>query len=456
MNESNSERIVTRFAPSPTGYLHLGGARTALYNYAYARKNGGKFVLRIEDTDTERNNPEAEKAIIDSMAWLGMDFDELYRQSDRTDIYRKYLEKLITEGKAYESIEDSKNNPGEKINLIRFKNPGEVVTFFDNVCGEVSVDTTDLGDFVIAKNLNSPIFHFANVVDDFEMGITHVIRAQEHLANTPRQILISRAIGATPLNYTHIPLVLAPDKTKLSKRHGAMGVMEYKNMGYLPEALTNFLAFIGWNPGDEREIFTLPQLVKEFSLEKVQKSGGVFNVEKLNWVNKEHIKMLNQAEQFILVQQFMPESVTSLDNYNLNILEDFLPLIIERIEKFSDVATFAQAGEFNYFFEKPLYGKDQLFYGKTKFTGENRYEDLAGIIGETIEHLKNATYWKADSIKESIFGYAQNVGVGDVLWPMRFALSGMEKSPDPFILAEKLGHNETFERLEAAKRLLLN
>jgi glutamyl-tRNA synthetase len=456
MNESNNERVVTRFAPSPTGYLHVGGVRTALYSYAYARKHGGKFILRIEDTDTERNSPEAEKAIIDSMAWLGMDFDELYRQGERTDIYRKYLEKLITDGKAYESIEDSKNNPGESVALIRFKNPGEVVTFFDNVCGTVTVDTTDLGDFVIAKNLNSPIFHFANVVDDFEMGITHVIRGQEHLANTPRQILISRAIGATPLNYTHIPLVLAADKTKLSKRHGAMSVMEYKHMGYLPEAMLNFLALIGWNPGDEREIFTLPQLVNEFSLEKVQKSGGVFNIDKLNWVNREHIKLLNQAEQFILVQQFMPESVTRLENYNLNTLEDFLPLVIERIEKFEDVTVLGNSGEFDYFFDKPLYGKDQLFYGKTKFTDENKYTDLAGIIGQTVEHLKNSKHWKSENIKDSVFGYAQNVGVGDVLWPMRFALSGHEKSPDPFILAEKLGRNETFERLQAAQDLLLN
>ena len=449
-------KVVTRFAPSPTGFLHIGGVRTALYNYAYARKHGGKFILRIEDTDTDRNKPEAEQAILDAFEWLGMEYDELYRQSDRTEIYRKYLEKLITEDKAYESIEDSKNNPGEKIALIRFKNPGEVITFTDVVYGEISIDTTDLGDFVIAKNLDAPIFHFANVVDDFEMGVTHVIRAQEHMANTPRQILIARAIGAKPLNYSHIPLVLAPDKTKLSKRHGAVSVMEYKYAGYLPEAVLNFLALIGWNPGDEREIFTLPELVEEFSLEKVQKSGGIFNTVKLNWVNKEHIKLLNQAEQFILVQQFMPQSVTNLPNYNLSTLEDFLPIIIERIEKFDDVTTLADAGEFTYFFEKPIYGKEQLFFGKTKFTSTNKYEDLAGIINETISNIKNSKHWRADSIKEAIWEYAQNVGVGDVLWPMRFALSGRDKSPDPFILAELLGQDETIERLESAKDLLLN
>lgn len=448
-------KVVTRFAPSPTGYLHMGGARTALYNYAFARKHGGKFILRIEDTDTDRNKPEAEQAIFDACKWLGLDYDEVYRQSDRVDIYRKYLEQLLTDGKAYESIEDSKNNPGEKLALIRFKNPGEVVTFNDNVCGEISVDTTDLGDFVIAKNLNSPIFHFANVVDDFEMGVTHVIRAQEHLPNTPRQILIARAIGAKPLNYSHIPLVLATDKTKLSKRHGAVSVMDYKHMGYLPEAVLNFLALIGWNPGDEREIFTLPELVDEFSLEKVQKSGGVFNIEKLNWVNREHIKKLNHAEQFILVQQFMPAKVAKLVDYNLNTLEDFLPLIIERIEKFEDVKTFAEDGEFTYFFKKPSYEKEGLFFAKTKFKGSGCNDELASSINKTLEYLKESKHWKADTIKESIWAYAQEVGVGDVLWPMRYALSGKDKSPDPFILAELLGKDETIERLELAKKRLL-
>lgn len=451
-----NEQIVVRFAPSPTGYLHIGGVRTALYNYLFAQKMGGKFILRIEDTDTTRNKIEAEQAIIESFHWLGMGYDKLYRQSERTAIYRKYLEKLVSQGNAYESIEDSKTNPGQTVTLIRFKNPNQVVTFTDLVCGQVSVDTTDLGDFVIAKGFDAPIFHFANVVDDFDMGITHVIRAQEHLPNTPRQILIAQAIGATPLNYVHIPLVLAPDKTKLSKRHGAVNVMDYKDMGYLPEALLNFLALIGWNPGDEREIFSLPELIDAFSLDRIHKSGAVFNTEKLNWVNREHIKKLNHAEQFILAQQYMPNDVTELDGYNLNILEDFLPVIIERIEKLSDIKTLAEAGEFTYFFEQPLYGKDQLFFSKTKFTSDNRYADLAGIIDTTINHLKNVSNWQAADIKTSLWTYAENVGVGDVLWPMRFALCGREKSPDPFILAEKLGHGETIKRLSFARDLLLS
>ena len=448
-------KIVTRFAPSPTGFLHIGGVRTALYNYLYAKKNNGKFILRIEDTDKKRNTKEAEQAIIDSMAWLGLDYDEIYRQSDRTNIYRKYLEDLVTKGMAYVSEEESKQDPGKMISVIRFKNPGEIVTFKDNVCGQVSVDTTDLGDFVIAKNFDEPIFHFSNVVDDFEMGVTHIMRGQEHLANTPRQILIARAIGAPDFNYTHIPLVLAPDKTKLSKRHGAISSMEYKNMGYLPEAILNFMALIGWNPGTEQEIFNLNELVDAFSIEKINKSSGVFNIQKLNWVNKEHIKKLNQAEQFLFVQSFLPSDVKSLENYNLEMLEKVLHLIIERIETFGDVSVLAKQGEFTYFFEKPVYKKEELFFSKTKFEGGNRHEDLSAIIQETIKRLKEVNDWNPENIKKSVWDYSEMVGRGDVLWPMRFALSGREKSPDPFSLAYVLGKNETLQRLHNAKELLL-
>lgn len=453
--ENSFKKIVTRFAPSPTGFLHIGGVRTALYNYLYAKKMGGVFILRIEDTDTARNTKEAEQAIIDSMNWLGLNYDEIYRQSDRIDLYRKYLEKLVSEGKAYESIEDSKQNPGEQISVIRLKNPGEVVTFSDNVCGTVSVDTTDLGDFVIAKNFNEPIFHFANVVDDFEMGVTHIIRGQEHLANTPRQILIARAIGAPIFNYTHIPLVLAPDKTKLSKRHGAISSLEYKNMGYLPEAILNFMALIGWNPGTDQEIFHLDDLINQFSLEKINKSSGVFNVQKLNWVNKEHIKKLNQAEQFLFVQSFLTDDIKNLENYNLYVVEKILPIIIERIEKFEDISILSKEGELTYFFEKPVYNREQLFFSKTRFDGQNKYEELAGVVSETIDRLKKSETWHAEDIKKSIWEYAETVGRGEVLWPMRFSLSGKDKSPDPFTLAEVLGKDETLERLNSAKEILL-
>jgi glutamyl/glutaminyl-tRNA synthetase len=289
--ENNENKVVTRFAPSPTGSLHIGGIRTALYNYLFTRQNGGKFILRSEDTDKERSKKEHEDNIIESFKWLGLSYDEFYRQSERTEIYKKYLKQLIDGGFAYVSKEEVVAE-GERSEVIRFKNPNKKIKFNDLVLGEIEFDTTDLKDFVIAKDMESPLYHLAVVVDDFEMGVTHVIRAQEHLSNTPRQILIQEAINAPRPSYAHIPIVLAPDKSKLSKRHGALSVLAYRDMGYLPGAILNFMALIGWNPGDEQEIFTLDELVKKFNLEKVQKAGGVFNTEKLDWVNKEHIKKL--------------------------------------------------------------------------------------------------------------------------------------------------------------------
>lgn len=492
MEGNNHEKVVTRFAPSPTGFMHVGGVRTALYAWLFARKHNGTFILRIEDTDKKREVEGSIEHIIKSLKWVGLDWDEgpdvggpnaPYLQSQRFDSYKKYAQILIDKGLAYadpyteEELEVfRKNAEMEKRPFLyrehRPENPPvwdgsqplrlkipEIKTheWFDIVRGNLSAGPEALDDFVLIKSDGYPTYNFAHIIDDLEMGVTHIFRTDEFISSVPKYLSLYDALEIKRPHMAILPPIMGDDKKKkLGKRDGAKDALDYKAEGYLPEALINFLAFIGWNPGDEREIFTLAELVDAFSIDHIHKSGGTFNVEKLDWVNREHIKLLNQAEQFILVQQFMPVEVTSLDNYNLNTLEAFLPLIIERIEKFGDVTTLAQAGEFTYFFEKPLYGKDQLFYGKTKFTGENKYEDLAGVISETIEHLKKATHWQAENIKDSVFGYAQIVGVGDVLWPMRFALSGHEKSPDPFILAEKLGYDETLERLEAAKDLLLN
>jgi glutamyl/glutaminyl-tRNA synthetase len=286
------EQIVTRIAPSPTGVLHVGTARTALFNYLFAKQNKGKFVLRIEDTDAERSKKEFEEDILQTMKWLGLDYDEMYRQSERQAIYEKYLKQMIESGHAY----ISKESTGERDEVIRFKNPNEVVTFEDKIRGEIKFDTTELGDFVIAKSLNEPLYHLAVVVDDHEMGITHIIRGDDGISNTPRQILIQRAIGAKQPIYAHLPLILGEDKSKLSKRHGAVSIKEYKNQGYLKEAIINHLAMLGWNPGTDQEIFTMPQLIKEFSLEKVSKGGAVFNVEKLDWFNGKHLAKLPEKE----------------------------------------------------------------------------------------------------------------------------------------------------------------
>lgn len=276
-------------APSPTGNFHVGSVRTALFNFLFARKNTGKFILRIEDTDKDRSKKEFEDDILESLKWLGLKYDEFYRQSERIEIYKKYLQKLIDENKAYISAETE----GENREVVRFRNPNKQMVFEDLVRGKVEFDTTELGDFIIAKNLNEPLYHLAVVVDDFEAEITHVIRGEDHISNTPRQILIQEAIDAPRPIYAHLPLILAPDRSKLSKRkHGeSVSLDYYRQKGYLPVAIINYLALLGWNPGTEQEIFTLDELINVFDFSKVHKGGAIFDEKKLAWVNRKHFNL---------------------------------------------------------------------------------------------------------------------------------------------------------------------
>ncbi len=288
-------KTVVRFAPSPTGPLHIGGARTALFNYIYAKQNGGKFILRIEDTDKGRSKLEYEQEIIDGLAWLGITPDAVYRQSERTEIYQKHLRILIKKGAAYLSREAKKDGAeGEEVEIMRFKNPNKQVVFNDLVRGEVSFETAELKDFVIAKSITEPLYHLAVVADDFEMGVTHIIRGEDHISNTPRQILIQEALGAPRPAYAHLPLILAADRSKLSKRkHGeAVSVAHYRAAGILPDAMLNFLSLLGWHPSasDASEVLSFPDLVAQFRLERVQKGGAVLDVNKLNWLNRQYLK----------------------------------------------------------------------------------------------------------------------------------------------------------------------
>jgi len=432
------EKVVTRFAPSPTGLLHVGSARTALFNYLYAKKNEGKFILRIEDTDIKRNKKEYEDDIIKGLSWLSLKYDELYRQSERMDVYKKYLEKIIESGNAYEA-EENEHGTGK---VIRFKNTNERITFNDLIRGEISFDTAELGDFVIAKDMSTPLYHFAVVVDDFDMGITHIIRGEDGISNTPRQILIGRALGAPEPKYAHIPLILAPDKSKLSKRNGAVSVNEYKEQGYIPEAMDNFLALIGWNPGTDKEIFSLSELVKEFDLSKVQKRGAVFNQEKLDWVNKEHIKKLPYGA----LEKEIRERLSEVPE---EILKKLIPIISERINKWSDIEKMKEEGELDYFFNEPEYSNIENIVWK-----KSSKEETCEHIDKLIELLQKTDFSSPSSIKEGIWGYAEEKGRGDVLWPMRYALSGKDKSPDPFALAYILDKEETIKRLNTAREKL--
>ncbi len=434
--------IVTRFAPSPTGKLHVGAYRTAIFSYLYARKNGGKFILRIEDTDKERSTKENEENIIDSLEWLGLEYDEKYIQSENVGRHKEVLLKMIENGHAYISKEAAKDGSGVIKEIVRFKNPNTDVTFTDLIKGPVTMNTEDLGDFVIAKNIEEPLFHLAVVVDDFDEGVTHVVRGEDHVSNTPRQILIQRAIGAPTPIYAHLPLVLGDDKQKLSKRRGALAVTEYRDLGYMPEAILNMATMIGWNPGTDQEIFSKSELIQSFELERVQKSPAVFNQEKLDWFSKEYIRALDDTDFINNIKNYI-----SSDIVDSPMFDKILFLVRDRITKFSDAKElFSIGGEMNFFFEKPSFDTSLLVSPKSKIEG-----DVQSKISEFLSNIKNILTnledWSVENIKEKVMEYADANGRGDVLWAMRVQLTGLAKSPDPFTVAFILGRDEVINRL---------
>lgn len=428
--------VVTRFAPSPTGLAHLGNYRTAVFAYLYAKKFGGKFILRIEDTDRERSKPEYEDNIIESLTWLGLSYDERYRQSEHVESHTKHLNRLISDGYAYISKEEAKDGSGVMREVVRFKNPKKIVVFEDAVHGSIETDTTDLGDFVIAKSVTEPLFHLAVVVDDAEEGVTHVIRGEDHIPNTPRQMLIREALGYPHPTYAHLPLVLSEDHTKLSKRKGALPVTEYKAMGYLPEAIINFMAFIGFNPGGEREIYSLEELVPLFDLAKINKAGAIFNPEKLKWMNKEHIRKQSRESQLAAIKQYMK-------NYPDEMLDKLLPSIIDRISAYGELAML-EGTEFRFFITPPSIEKERILY-KDDEPSVALYH-----LKQVVEILNTADFSSPESIKFAIMPYAEKEGKGNVLWPLRMSLSGQERSVDPFTILYVLGKEASLARIAAA------
>lgn len=455
MNARVPGTIVTRFAPSPTGMFHVGGIRSALYNYLFARKHGGVYILRCEDTDKKRSKKEYEDYFLEVFRWLGIEHDEYYRQSERTATYRAYLERLIAEGKAYVSKEKPEKE-GDREEVIRFRNPERDVTFDDVVLGAITFNTKELGDFVIARELDEPIYHFTVVVDDYEMGVTHIIRGQEHVSNTARQILIQEAIGAPRPVYAHASIILNEERAKLSKRDPTVRpALEYRDEGYIPEAMLNFMALLGWNPGTEQELFTKDELIQAFSLERMQKPGAIFNPEKLEWINKEHMKRLSDDERLARLAVALPESIRVLPGYSDAALRSALPVLTERITHFGEIREFAEQGEVAYFFTDPdIPSADALIWKNLKGrpdAAELTRTHLRHVI-ELIESLTGG--WSADTIKQVLWPYADAHGRGDVLWPMRYALSGRDRSPDPFQLLAILGKEIGLKRLRRAHELL--
>ena len=487
--------VRTRMAPSPTGLLHIGGARAALFNYLFAKKNEGSFVLRIEDTDLERSLPEFEKNILESFKWLWIEWDEgpdiegkygPYRQSQRTDIYKKYIEKLIAEDKAYycfcsqQELEAQRQYQmsqglaprysGKCANLdketvkkylaegkptiIRFRVPAKKVSFDDLIRGKLEFDAGLMGDIIIAKDLNTPLYNFAAVVDDFEMKISHVIRGEEHIPNTPKQILMQEALGFSKPLYAHLPLILGPDKTKLSKRHGATSVLEFKKQGYLPEAIINFMAFLGWNPGDEREIYSMSSLIKEFSLEKVQKAGAVFNIKKLDFLNGFYIRQRSAEKLTELCLPYLIEAglVGEKEKINLEILIKIVSIYQERLKKLSEIVELT-----DFFFKTQLeYEKNLL---KWKEMSDKEIKNSLNRLEKLLSKIKIED-WNKGNLESILLPEAEKMGPaaqkdrGYLLWPFRVALTGKQASASPFEIAEILGKEKTLKRIEEAKKLL--
>lgn len=467
----SNKKIRTRFAPSPTGLLHIGVARTALFNYLFAQKNNGVFVLRIEDTDKERSKPEFETDITNSLEWLGTKWDEFYKQSERKEIYKKYLEKLLKEKKSYfcfcssEELEAQKQeqesrgaapkysgkcknlsekevreniNQGKKA-VIRLKVPEKKVIVNDLVRGKIEFDTGLIGDIVIAKDLETPLYNFSVVVDDFEMKITHIFRGEDILPNTPKQIIVQEALGIKTPKYGHLPMILAPDKSKLSKRHGAVSVTDYKNQGYLPEAILNMIAFLGWNPGTEKEIYSMKELIKDFSVEKIQKSGAVFNIQKLDYLNGYYVRKKSIKELAELCKPYLPEA-------DIKEIEKIIPLYQERIKKLSEITELTDF----LFKEKLQYDKELLRWKKM---GDREVSDSIDKLLNILSKIEKRD-WTQKNIENDLQEAARKESDrGILLWPLRVALTGKKQSAGPFEIAAVLGREKTIKRLEEAKEI---
>ena len=481
--------VRTRIAPSPTGYLHIGLARTALFNYLFTKKHEGSFVLRVEDTDLERSSLEFEKDIIENLKWLGIDWDEgpdiggkygPYRQTQRTDMYKKYIEKLIAEDKAYycfcseEELEAQRQYQmsrglapkysGKCANLdketvkkylsegkpsvIRFRIIPKKLHFDDLIRGRVEFDTELMGDIVIAKNLETPLYNFAVVIDDFEMKISHVIRGEDHISNTPKQILIQEALGFSQPLYAHLPLILGTDRSKLSKRHGATSVSDFRKQGYLPEALINFMAFLGWNPGDEREIYSMNSLIKEFSLEKVQKAGAVFNIKKLDFLNGFYIRQRSPEKLTELCLPYLIEAGFIIkEKADLEYLKKIISIYQERLKKLSEIVELT-----DFFFKEKLnYDKNLL---RWKEMSDKEIKDSLNKLEKLLSKVKPED-WNKTNLERVLLPESEKIGDrGKLLWPLRVALTGKEASAGPFEIAEILGKEKTIKRIKEAKDLI--
>lgn len=483
------KQIKVRFAPSPTGHLHIGGARTALFNYLYAKHNGGKFLVRIEDTDLARSSYESEQVIINDLKWLGINWDEgidvggengPYRSTERTGIYKEFIDRLIESGKAYycyctqgeleaeRKVSEGKGqmplysgrcrhlDEGQRKKFeeegrkptIRFRVPeNEVIRIDDKVRGTVEFDSNGVGDFIIVKSDGIPVYNFAVVIDDYLMEISHVIRAEEHLSNTPRQILIYDALGFEKPEFAHVSLILGHDRTKMSKRHGSTWVEQYRDAGYLPEAIVNFLALMGWSPESEEEIFSMEQLVEQFSLDRVSKNPAIFDNDKLNWMNSQYIKaaplekITDLAIPHLKNAGFIGENI-SQETYMwikkiVSCLRDGLSYVSEITRKVG-----------------------MFFDDSVKPENEETAEVLKGeqvpALIETFKDKINEAEVIDQAFGKSVFKVIQKeTGIKgkNLFMPIRVALTGQMHGPEIYEVIDILGRETMLKRLEHVKNL---
>ena len=460
----------TRFAPSPTGYLHVGGARTALFCYLQARHFKGEFILRIEDTDRERSTEESVQAILDGMAWLGLEYDEgPFYQTQRFDRYAEVIDSLLANGRAYHCYcsrerldklrdeamaeglkprydgrcRDRENVPEGVKPVVRFRNPDDgEVSFDDRVRGRISISNHELDDLVIARPDGTPTYNFTVVVDDMDMGITEVIRGDDHINNTPRQINIYRALGAEPPVFTHVPMILGEDGARLSKRHGAVGVLQYRDDGYLPEALLNYLVRLGWSHGD-REVFSMADMVELFDISDVNRKASAFNTSKLDWLNQHYIKSLD------------PQRVSEELNWqfeSLGIDPDAGPPLADLIAVQAErVATLREMAEQSRCFYEPITEFDP---GAAK---KHLRPVARGPLNAIAERLANLEHWEVEALDKSVRDVAAelDVGMGKIAQPLRVALTGTAVSPSIDKTLFLVGRERSLERINLAIEFVL-
>ncbi len=468
--------VRTRIAPAPTGRCHVGMARTALFNFLFARKQGGTFLMRVEDTDAARSRKEFEQDICDGLRWLGMNWDEgpdigggygPYRQSERKEIYRTYLRKLVEADHVYPCFctpaelaaerdrqlklrlpprytgkcaqlskqEQEAAKAQGKTFSMRFRMPEKKIAFDDMIRGRVEFDGADIGDFVVVRPNGDFIFHLSNVVDDIEMKITHVIRGEDHISNTPKHIALAEAMGATPPRYGHIPLILNPDRSKMSKRKDPTSVSMYRQRGYLPEAMVNFLALIGWSPGTEREVFSLDELIEAFSIESVNLAGAIFDIEKLNWLNGCYIRNLPPEKLQERLSPYLPGA-------DPNYLRQIIPLIQERLKRLDEASALT-----DFFFRDELEYDSALLVGKKHSPDESK-----GALQEVLARLSDMPEFSVEALETALRRLVEELGwsTGPLFMMIRVAVTGSTATPPLFQTMSVLGKERCLARIRRA------